>query len=143
MRRSSPVCCDANLVVLAVTRATDPAIYDLWERWRSEHRRILAPVLLHYEVTNALHRLCLAGELSRGRAAEALEVALAMPITLETGVDLHHRALEIAALFNRPATYDAHYLAVAERHGAEFWTADERLYNAVHAHLSWIHLVVI
>jgi predicted nucleic acid-binding protein len=121
----------------------DPPVRDLWERWRSERRRILAPALLLYEVTNTLHRLCLAGELSRRRAAEALEAALTLPITLEAGEDLHHRAMEIAARFNRPATYDAHYLAVAEWHGAEFWTADERLYNAVRDHLSWVHLVEI
>ncbi|MER3436752.1 MAG: PIN domain nuclease [Chloroflexota bacterium] len=116
---------------------------DLWESWRSEHRRILAPALLRYEVTNALHRLCLAGELSLSRAAEALAVALTLPITFEAGEYLHHRALEIAARFNRAATSNAQYLAVAEWHGAEFWTADARLYHAVHPHLPWVHLVEI
>jgi len=44
----------------------------------------------------------------------------------------------LAAQFNRPAAYDSQYLAVAERLGCEFWTADERLYNAVKTHLSWV-----
>jgi hypothetical protein len=33
--------------------------------------------------------------------------------------------------FSLPATYDAHYLALAERENCEFWTADTRLFNAI------------
>ena len=37
--------------------------------------------------------------------------------------------------------YDAHYLALAERLGAEFWTADRRLQQAVGATLLWVRLL--
>ena len=37
---------------------------------------------------------------------------------------------------------DAHYLALAQRLGAEFWTADRRLVQAVQATLPWVNLVV-
>ena len=40
--------------------------------------------------------------------------------------------------FNHPAAYDAHYLALAEMMDCEFWTADERLFNAVRDELSWV-----
>jgi predicted nucleic acid-binding protein len=43
-----------------------------------------------------------------------------------------------ATRFNRPAAYDAHYLALAEMMNCEFWTADERLFNAVRDKLSWV-----
>ncbi len=46
--------------------------------------------------------------------------------------------MELAERFRRPATYDPHYLALAEREGCEFWTADERLWNAVKADLPWV-----
>jgi predicted nucleic acid-binding protein len=42
---------------------------------------------------------------------------------------------------NRPTAYDAQYLAVAERHQADFWTADERLFNALNGkfpHIDWL-----
>ena len=40
-----------------------------------------------------------------------------------------------------PATYDAHYLALAEWLGGEFWTADGPLARTVQPVLPWVHLV--
>ena len=40
--------------------------------------------------------------------------------------------------FNHLAAYDAHYLALAEMLGCEFWNADERLYNTVKDELPWV-----
>jgi predicted nucleic acid-binding protein len=54
------------------------------------------------------------------------------PLALST------RALELADRFGLSATYDAHYLALAEREGCEYWTADERLWNSVRAQLGWV-----
>jgi predicted nucleic acid-binding protein len=36
------------------------------------------------------------------------------------------------------ATYDTHYLVLAEYLACEFWTADERLANAVRGELPWV-----
>lgn len=47
-------------------------------------------------------------------------------------------ALALANQFNLSATYDAHYLALAERKGCEYWTADERLWNVVKTQLPWV-----
>ena len=44
----------------------------------------------------------------------------------------------LAARFNRPAAYDAHYLALAEMMNCEFWTADRRLFNVVKDELPWV-----
>jgi predicted nucleic acid-binding protein len=49
--------------------------------------------------------------------------------------------IELASQFNLAATYDAHYLALAERENCEFWTADERLYNSVRDRFSWVRLM--
>ena len=43
--------------------------------------------------------------------------------------------------YNRPRAYDAAYLALAELRGCEFWTTDERLYNAVSHDLTWVKWV--
>jgi predicted nucleic acid-binding protein len=54
---------------------------------------------------------------------------------------LHWRAMDLAERFSLPAVYDAHYLALAERLGGEFWTADRRLVEAVQGALPWVRLV--
>jgi len=54
---------------------------------------------------------------------------------------MHRRALQLAQELNLSAAYDAHYLALAEQFGAEFWTADQRLANNVSSRLPWVHLV--
>ena len=61
----------------------------------------------------------------------ALEEAMSLDIRYLDPPDLPLRAFELAARLRRPAAYDAHYLALAEHLECPFWTADERLYNAV------------
>ena len=51
------------------------------------------------------------------------------------------RALDLAERFSLPAAYDAHYLALADWLGGEFWTADRRLARAVHDELPWVRVV--
>lgn len=141
MRNSSPICVDASLVVRLVSVQVDEAVQRLWDRWNRDRREFVAPLLLRYEVTNALHRLRNAGEASDGAAEEALQAALAIPIRLDADEDLHVAALGFAARFSLPAAYDAHYLALADRRGVEFWTTDRKLANSVRPALSWVHLV--
>ena len=40
--------------------------------------------------------------------------------------------------FNLPRAYDTAYLALARLRNCEFWTADERLFNAVSRELDWV-----
>ena len=138
---SSTICVDANLVVRRLADADDIAVRGLWQRWEALRATLVAPVLLRYEVANAFHRLAYLGLASLDTMKIALDTALALPIELVADDDLHRRALLLANQFNRPAAYDAHYLALAERLGAEFWTADKRLANAVRPHLPWVHLL--
>jgi predicted nucleic acid-binding protein len=42
---------------------------------------------------------------------------------------------------NRPTAYDAQYLALAERLACDFWTADERLFNAASQQLPYVKWV--
>jgi predicted nucleic acid-binding protein len=74
-------------------------------------------------------------------ARRSLEAALALPNRYRDDVDLHEQAMTYAARYALPAAYDAHYLALTERLGAEFWTTDRRLANAVRPALNWVHLV--
>lgn len=137
---SSPLCVDANLVIRLVADPSDELVRSTWERWHEEHRRIAAPTLLFYEVSNALYRYQRAGMMSAAAVRLALRAALALPLQLYGEPDLHGRALDIAERFSLPAAYDAHYLALAEWLGAEFWTADRRLARAVQDELPWVRV---
>ena len=136
------ICVDANFVVKLVqaNSETSPFIV-LWDEWQERNRQIIAPTLLGYEVTNVFHRMSIAGQILPEEAEQLLEDALSLGISLSGDKALHERALILARSLNLPAAYDAHYLALAEKFNAEFYTSDKRLFNSVNNTLSWIHLV--
>lgn len=78
---------------------------------------------------------------SPSEGTQLLENALSLDIQLYGDFALHQRAIELARQFNLPAAYDAHYLALAERLDAEFWTCDRRLVQAVRSTYDWVNLV--
>jgi predicted nucleic acid-binding protein len=129
------------LVIRLVADPSDESIQDLWEKWDTERWQLAAPTLLYYEVANALYRYQKLGFMSVASAQLAFRAALALPLELHGEADLHWRALDLANKLSLPAAYDAHYLAVAQLLGGEFWTADEQLARKVQASLPWVHLV--
>jgi predicted nucleic acid-binding protein len=142
MLNSSTICCDANLVI-AWASANTPAGYDRYvDEWLESGTRLIAPSLLHYEVTNVIWRSQRAGEITLAEAQSGLEAALSLPIAIVDDDELHLEAFAIARRFNLPASYDAHYLALAEREGVEFWTTDRRLLNAVQHEYPWARLAI-
>jgi len=135
------ICVDANLITRLVVAPDDQPVQQLWRQWQLENRRLAAPILLRYEVTNALYRYQKQGLLSKEIVHISLKAILVLPIQLYGEADLHRRALALAERFALPTAYDAHYVAVAEQLDAEFWTSDRRLAHAVQSALSWVHLV--
>lgn len=138
----SQVCVDASLVVaLFVPERLSMAALALWEKWVLEDFHTVAPQLLRYEVTSALYRKSSLGLISREDHHAALQHFLTLDIEWIDPPALPIRATELAEQFQRPNTYNAHYLALAEHLECEFWTGDERLFNATHdklAHIHWI-----
>jgi predicted nucleic acid-binding protein len=141
MNRSSAICIDANLVIQLVANPANLPVGRQWAAWLGAGQAFVAPTLLAYEVTNGVYRLGKHGVISAPRARAALEAALELPIELYDGGPLHLRAADLATRFQLSAAYDAHYLALSERLGVPFHTADERLWRRVHSELPWIHLV--
>jgi predicted nucleic acid-binding protein len=136
------VCVDASFIVPLVTRPHDGSpLPRMWRGWHEAGLRPAAPTLLCYEAANALHRYVVQGDLLPDEAAAALDVALDLGIAWFNDAELHRRALQTAQEQGLPAACDAHYLALAERLGAELWTADRRLHRAVGAALQWVRLV--
>ncbi len=53
----------------------------------------------------------------------------------------NRRVAAPSLIYYEVTKYDAHYLALAARLGAEFWTADQRLVNTVQSALPWVRFV--
>lgn len=135
------ICIDASLVVRLVADPQDTVVRAQWQQWEEDGRRFAAPTLLQYETTNALYQYERQGFLSGETVRLAQEAAAALPLTFYGDGELHRSALRLAQRLVLPATYDAHYLAVAARLDAELWTADRRLVEAVEAEFSWVRLL--
>jgi predicted nucleic acid-binding protein len=137
---SSTVCVDANLAIKLVDQSESRAVETLFEEWARQDCVIVAPYLLRYEMTNIVRQLTRHGRMTEGIAANAIGAMVLLPITLFADTNHHARALRFSIQFNLPATYDAHYLALAEELDCEFWTADKRLARAVRDEFDWVHL---
>ena len=136
----SNICVDASIVIPLLVDS-ETVINESWTHWHESGYVLISPTLLQYEVTNALRSYQVHGELSEEETTSALRMVFDFDISLYDDNELHLQALNIANGFSLSATYDAHYLALAERFNAEFWTADRRLVQAVQEVLPWVHLV--
>ena len=81
------------------------------------------------------------GELTVEDAVRLLEYLLASGIELRDEPSLHARALQISSRLRQGAVYDAHYLALADILGCEYWTADESFYRAVAFSAQSVHWI--
>jgi predicted nucleic acid-binding protein len=132
---------DASIAIKWIFEEPDTNTAEmLLNEWSSEGKVMLAPALLVYEITNALYRKIRKGEITLESAKESLEdlFLLGFEFTFPQKPDLSLQAMEAAHRFNLPATYDSHYLALAELEGCELWTADIRLWNSTKGKLNWI-----
>jgi predicted nucleic acid-binding protein len=135
------VCLDASFIVRYLGSSDPESIYRWkWSQWETEGYTIFSPTLMMYEVSNAFHRASVAGQITGEEAEDLLERALNLGIQFRRDARLHREALQLAGRYRLSATYDAHYLALAQRLGLELWTGDRRLFNTVRASLSWVKL---
>jgi predicted nucleic acid-binding protein len=129
---NSRVCVDANLALKLVLAVRDSAqVRSLWEKWNRNGFEILAPPLLMYEGASAIRGQIYRGLVSQERGDFAFQAFQAQGVTLVSTPGIYQRAWDIAKQLNQPKVYDSCYLALAEILDCEFWTADERLFNAV------------
>ncbi len=137
---NSWVCVDASLTLKLVIHESESQLANaLWSEWHTKGIAVIAPAVWGYEVTSVIRNRVHRGRLSPDLGAEAFAIIHQLPVKLLQPAGLQRHAWELANRFNRPAAYDAHYLALAEMAGCQFWTADKRLFNVVGDTLNWIH----
>ncbi len=136
---TSLICVDASVVVRLVVFPNHATIQAIWQQWIRERQQIIAPALMLYEVTNALHQYYRQKLLTEETVTIAANTLLALPIRIYSDADLHLASLAIARRYGLPAAYDAHYVALAEQAGAELWTADQRLVHRCRQ--DWVKLI--
>ncbi|WP_414623644.1 type II toxin-antitoxin system VapC family toxin [Calothrix sp. CCY 0018] len=139
---TATVCVDASLIVRFLTDGSPDSVYQQkWDEWETQEYTIVAPTLLVYEICNAFHRAVIAQQITSNEGEELLKRAVNLGVRFYGDAQLHQQAFKIAQRYSLPATYDAHYLALAERLSIELWTTDKRLFNGVKSSLSWVKLL--
>ncbi len=124
------ICVDSSIVLkLGLDEPDSGLVAERWDRLADSGHEMIAPSLLWYEVTATLRKLAHRGALGVEEASRILPLLLDASITSVSSRAMHHSALKIATRLGHPTAYDAHYLALAETRGCEFWTADRSLYS--------------
>ncbi|MEA3335786.1 MAG: type II toxin-antitoxin system VapC family toxin [Chloroflexota bacterium] len=139
---NSLVCVDADIIIWALLPfpLSDQA-EALLARWRREEKTLIAPALFAFEVTSTLRRLVHLREITPEQGETAFEQFLKINVRLSHRRAIFPLAWQLAKQYNRPRAYDTAYLALAQLRGCEFWTTDQRLYNAVRHDLTWVNWI--
>ena len=95
---------------------------------------MLVPDLFWPEVANVLRKAVNRGMCKSDEAAVALDTIQGLDLPTVSSLRVVNPALSLALKYGR-SIYDSMYVALAVNSNAQFLTADEKLANAVAAHL--------
>lgn len=131
---------DSSLVTKWIINESDSDVaVALLKTWQRNKMVLLAPDLLIYEISNVIHQNVRRDKLTIDRARKSLVELFALDIVfISSQLLLATQSLELAQKCGLPATYDAYYLALAEREQCELWTADTRLWRAAQGKITWV-----
>lgn len=126
------VCVDASLAVKWVLpEEDDDKALALYEQSAEAAMTVTAPPHFPAEVTNALRRRVARGLVTLDKGRDLLRAFERFRVRLLVPPNLYQDAFEMADTFHRSTVYDTLYVALAGTLGCDFWTADERLLNAL------------
>jgi predicted nucleic acid-binding protein len=135
---------DANIgVALVCPLLYSRACRDRMEEWLRQGMNLVVPALWDYEIAAALRKQWAHNLLTREAALEGLTHLFGLPIQrVSASPELLAQAMIWAERLGQMTTYDAQYLALSERLGAPFWTADRKLYRRCkEIGVDWVNLV--
>jgi len=107
--------------------------------WTDAKTPLAAPRLFRSEIAAVLRRAAFQKRITHEKGRELLTLLLQTPIEFYEDDRLLLDAYEIAGRFNLPRSYDAQYLALAERLACDFWTVDRTLVNSLQTGFSGVH----
>lgn len=138
---------DSSVYISSVfLEAFTPQAQKLLKQLSTDQIMLHAPILLRYEIIAVSRKAVYQNRATPEEALKARDKMLGYPIKLHFDDELLKRAYELATKYNRPTAYDAQYLALAERLSCDFWTVDERMYNAIHADfktIQWLGSITV
>jgi predicted nucleic acid-binding protein len=108
----------------------------LYADYAQGHCSLLVPAFWEYEVANGMNKAVARGDLTEQEGQAALALLFAVQVH-KTSLPTPQQSYALARRYRR-SVYDSWYLALAETAGCAFWTADAKLYNAVHAQLTFV-----
>lgn len=129
---------DSNILLrMVLPSQKDPDAEALWIHCSNSAIEVVVPSLGVSEAMARIRRHVSQGRLTAEEGDAVFEelIALVASVRIET---VQLGAWEVAKLFNRPDTYDCEFYALAERVGAELWTADDRFVNAMEQRPEWV-----
>jgi predicted nucleic acid-binding protein len=133
------ICIDSSVALKLILDEEDSeAARNLLTSYFQQQRDVIAPTLLNYEIANVLRKQCAFRGMSQEIADRNLRIFLQLPISVVSDDSLHETALRLANGLDLPGSYDAHYIALAQRMGCDLWTADKRLLNALRGRLPFV-----
>jgi len=128
----SQVILDSGVFIASVyVEALTAEAKQLLQQLQAAQVTLHAPNLLRYELIAVSRKAVYKGRVTAEEGLIARDQLLSYPVTLHFDETLLKRGYELAEQYNRPTAYDSQYLALTERLSCEFWTVDERLFNAV------------
>ncbi len=114
-----------------------PKARQLRDDFRNQIHELLAPVVFEVEIAHALTRAERQGRIAVPQAGLFWADIMSTPPQLEPSGPLLPRAIQISSSA-RIGVYDCLYIALAEREGCPFVTADARLVSNLQRHFPFI-----
>lgn len=120
---------DASIVVDWVAPDADPdgPAVQLLTLWADAETTLLAPRILMEEVSNALLTGCRRGRWNGPAADRAYQHLRRLPIALRDDAATLGRAWDLSRRHDNHPVYDMLYVALADQHGEQMFTADQAL----------------
>jgi predicted nucleic acid-binding protein len=129
---------DASVALKWVLAEPDsPKALSVRDHFRQQLNELLAPDVFPVEVAHALTRAERRGIIKPPQATRLLADVLSTPMPLHPYRPLLPRATAISSAM-RCGVYDCIYVALAEREGCEFLTADDKLLKNLGARFPFI-----